>query len=177
MLEEIAGAALAAPIRAGRTRVVSIDGRAGAGKTTLAAALADRLLAPVVDLERIYPGWDGLQDGIDLLVGDVLTPFAAGRAAQVPRYDWRLGRFGEPWTLEPPPLVIVEGVGAGTRAAAPFTSLLVWVELADDLRRERAIARDGELFRPHWDRWAAQEEVLLAREQTASRAGLIYSPS
>jgi uridine kinase len=176
-IEALAGAALAAPIRAGRTRVVSIDGRSGSGKTTLAGALADRLAAPVVDLELVYPGWGGLQEGIDLLVRDVLTPLAAGRAAQVPRYDWQLERFGEPWTLEPPPLLIVEGVGTGARSAAEFASLLVWVELSDELRRERALARDGDLFRPHWQRWAAQEDALLAREQTPSRAGLIYSPS
>ncbi|MEO9176538.1 MAG: dephospho-CoA kinase [Gaiellales bacterium] len=173
----IAAAALAAPIRAGRTRVVSIDGRSGAGKSTLAHALAERLESPIVDLELIYPGWDGLQQGIDLLVRDVLTPLAAGRAAQVPRYDWQRERFGDPWTLEPPALLVVEGVGAGAQAAALFTSLLVWVELADDLRRERALTRDGDLFRPHWERWAAQEETLLAREQTSSRAALVYSPS
>ena len=67
----------------------------------------------------------------------------------------------------------MEGVGAGARAAATFTSVLVWLELAADLRQERALARDGDLFRPHWQRWAAQEDVLLAREQTRARADLV----
>ena len=69
--------------------------------------------------------------------------------------------------------MIVEGVGAGARAAATFTSVLVWLELADALRQERALARDGDRFRPHWQRWAAQEDVLLAREQTPSRADVV----
>jgi uridine kinase len=175
--EHIARAALAAPARAGRTRILAIDGRSGSGKSTLARALATSLGAPIVDLELIYPGWDGLQEGIDLLVRDVLTPLAAGLPAAVPRYDWQLERFGEPWTLEPPDLLIVEGVGAGARAAAAFTSLLVWVELAAPLRKERALARDGDLFGPHWQRWADQEDALLAREQTPGRADVAYSPS
>jgi hypothetical protein len=176
-VEQIAAAARAAPARAGDTRILSIDGRSGSGKSTLARALATSLGAPIVDLELIYPGWDGLEDGIDLLVREVLTPLAAGRPASVPRYDWQLACFGAPWALEPPSLAIVEGVGAGARAAAAFTSLLVWVELAAVLRKERALARDGDLFAPHWQRWADQEDALLAREQTPARADVIYSPS
>ena len=32
----------------------------------------------------------------------------------------------------------------------------------DEVRYERAMGRDGDTFRPHWERWAAQEEALLA---------------
>ena len=178
MIERIAAAVLEAPARAGRTRVLAIDGRSGSGKSTLAGALAARLDAPVVDLELIYPGWDGLEAGVELLVREVLAPLAAGRPAQVPRYDWERARFGEPWTLDPPALVIVEGVGAGAQRAAAHASLLVWVELADDVRRERALARDGDVFRPHWQRWAEQEEALLARDDIPARADVVYvSPS
>jgi uridine kinase len=177
-VEPIVAAVLAAPARAGRTRVLAIDGRSGSGKSTLARALADRLDAPVVDLELIYPGWDGLEAGVELLVRDVLAPLAEGQPARVPRYDWEHARYGEPWTLDPPPLVIVEGVGAGARAAAVHASLLVWVELADGLRKERALARDGDLFGPHWQRWAEQEDALLARDDIPARADLVYaSPS
>jgi uridine kinase len=162
-----------APPNAGATRVLAIDGRSGSGKTTLAQQLSGPLDAPIVQLEQMYPGWDGLQAGIDLLVEAVLVPLAAGRTAQVPRYDWLVGRFVEPWPLEPSELVIVEGVGAGARAAASFASVLLWLELEAALRKERALARDGEVFRPYWSSWAAQEDVLLAREQTPSRADIV----
>jgi pantothenate kinase-related protein Tda10 len=172
-LQQIVERVLASPARAGRTRVLVIDGRTGAGKTTLARELAPALAAPIVELEQLYPGWDGLQQGVDLLVSAVLEPLAEGQPVQVPRYDWVAGRYGEPWTLEPPDLLIVEGVGAGSRTATRFASLLVWLELAAETRRERALARDGDLFRPHWAGWTAQEEALLAREATPSRADLV----
>ena len=76
------GAGLRAAVpRAGRTRVLAIDGRSGAGKSSLAAAMSGELGAPVVSLEDLYGGWDGLENGIDLLVSEVLEPLAAGRAA------------------------------------------------------------------------------------------------
>ena len=40
-------------------------------------------------------------------------------------------------------------------------------------RRTRALARDGETFAPHWDRWAAQEEDYLARHAPRAAADLI----
>ena len=89
-----------------------------AGRDTVQAELAAALRAPVVTLEDLYGGWDGLEHGIDLLVAEVLQPLAAGRAARVPRYDWARGEWAEPWTLAPPGLLIVEGVGAGARRAA-----------------------------------------------------------
>ena len=85
--------ACAAPPRAGATRVVLVDGRSGAGKTRLAAELAAGLEAPVVELEFLYPGWDGLEAGVALLVDEVLAPLAAGERVLVPRWNWRRRRL------------------------------------------------------------------------------------
>ena len=162
----------AAP-RDGRTRVVAIDGRSGAGKTSLAASLRAELGAPVVALEDLYGGWDGLERGVDLLVSKVLEPLSAGRAARVPRYDWGAAAWGSPWALEPPGVLIVEGAGAGARRAAAYESVLVWIEGPASVRKRRALDRDGETFAPHWDMWAAQEDAMLARERTPERADIV----
>jgi uridine kinase len=168
------GAALrAAPARAGRTRVVAVDGRSGSGKTRLAGLLREQLGAPVVSLEDLYGGWDGLERGIDLLVTEVLEPLAAGRTARVPRYDWITRTWGEPASLGPPKLLVVEGVGAGARRAAAFESLVVWLEAPAAVRKKRALDRDGDTFAPYWDHWAAQENAMLAREHTPERAGIL----
>ena len=164
-----------APPRAGRTRVLAIDGRSGSGKTMLAEALQAELtaLAPLVTMEDLYGGWDGLENGISLLVREVLRPLAAGRAAVIPSYDWAARTWRSPRVLQPPELLIVEGVGAGARAAAAFESVVAWLEAPADVRKERALDRDGELFAPFWDQWAAQEEQMLARDGTAARADMV----
>ncbi len=158
---------------AGRTRVIAVDGRSGAGKTSLATALQAALSAPVVALEDLYGGWDGLERGVDVLVSEVLMPIAHGRAARVPRYDWVAAGWSTPWRLEPPLVLVVEGVGAGARRAAAYESLLIWTEAATSVRKKRALDRDGDTFAPHWDAWAAQEDAMLLREATPQRADVL----
>ena len=55
-------------------------------------------------------------------------------------------------------VIICEGVGA----IAGACEVRILATAPDEVRRERAMARDGDTFRPHWERWAAQEEALLA---------------
>jgi uridine kinase len=128
-----------------------------------------------VTLEDLYGGWDGLERGIDLLVSEVLEPLSAGRAAAVPRYNWATAAWEAPWLLEPPKVLIVEGVGAGARRAAAYASRLIWMEAPEVVRKRRAIDRDGEAFIPYWDMWARQEVAMLAREHTPDRADLIIT--
>lgn len=173
VVDELAQRLHAAPSRAGRTRVIAMDGRSGAGKTILGELLRTRLAAPLVSLDDLYGGWDGLERGVDLLVSEVLAPIADGRAALVPRYDWIARSWQPPMSLDPPETLIVEGVGAGARRAYPYISVLVWLEATEATRKRRALDRDGNTYLPHWDGWAAQEAEMLARERTIDRADVV----
>jgi uridine kinase len=160
---------------AGITRVLAIDGRSGAGKSTLAGALALATGAPIIPMEQLYGGWDGLRDGIGRLVSEVLIPLEGGRAPDIPRYDWVAGRWLQASPLAPPELLIVEGVGAGALAAAPHLSALAWIELPETVRRERAMARDGSIHAGHWEMWSRQEEDYIASDRTPERADVIIA--
>ena len=71
--------------------IIAIDGRSGAGKTTLAIELAARLRehhkVSLFHLEDIYPGWNGLAAGIERYVSTVLAPLQPRRAG-------RMGQLG-----------------------------------------------------------------------------------
>jgi uridine kinase len=158
------------PARAGSTRVLAIDGRGGSGKTMLADRLASLLDAPVVHMDDLYPGWDGLSAAVPILREWILEPLARGAKARYQRYDWSRDAYGE-WVDAPPSdTLVVEGCGCGSRLAAPYLSMLLWVEAPRAVRFGRGIERDGETFRPHWERWALQEDALFAAEGTRQRA-------
>ena len=76
--------------------IIAIDGRSGAGKTTLAIELAARLRnhhkVSLFHLEDIYPGWNGLAAGIERYVSTVLD-------AAEPRRSRHLDQLGLGKTL------------------------------------------------------------------------------
>lgn len=164
------------PASLGAGRLICIDGPSGSGKSTLAREIA--ALTPtvvVVPTDDLCPGWDGLPLVPGLLV-DLVEPIARGRSGSYPRYDWILGHGGEQVVVEPAPVLIVEGVGAGTRLLAPWRTTLVWMDDQTERRRTRALARDGEYFRDYWDDWARSEATFFAANDLPAGADLTIRP-
>jgi len=159
--------------RAARAPVILIDGRSGAGKTTLAARVAGALDAHVLALDSVYPGWDGLAAGAEIVRRGVLEPRAHGRPGCWPRWDWTRDRVAEEREVPVDVPLVVEGAGVLTPASRMLSDVQVWVESPTGSRRERALDRDGDAYRPHWERWAAQEEAHIRAHDPASLAVII----
>ena len=176
-LERAAAAVLDAGSRldSSTPAIVLIAGRSGAGKSTLATQLRDRWPGEVqlVALDDIYPGWDGLGVGADMLATAILDPLAAGREAHWRRWDWAADAPGALMTTRPDLPLIAEGCGAITAASAALAPIRVWLESPRDARKARALARDGEAYRPHWERWAAQEVRHLADDDPTAHATIV----
>lgn len=155
--------------RAGTARlIVLIDGRSGAGKSTLARELAARWPRSggvhVIALDSLYPGWDGLAAGADYARERILLPHSRGEHGVWQRWDWDAGARAETHVVDPALPLIVEGAGALTAPSAQLAGIRVWLDSPTETRMARAIGRDGDAYRPHWDRWAAQEERHLAQD-------------
>jgi uridine kinase len=175
-LSEVAARVLAMPPRCGSTRLVCVDGPSGSGKSTFGERLGSALFgALVVHMDDIYPGWDGLADAVPLVRERIVEPLVAGRNARYRRYDWVRGEYAEEHDLGRPPLLVVEGVASGARVVAAHAVLMAWVEAPRAERFRRGIARDGESYRPHWERWARQEDAHFAVERTRDRADLLVN--
>ena len=155
----------------GRGAVLAVDGPAGSGKTTLAAAVADLVPgASVVHTDDMLAGWTGLPGLSEALLG-LLEPLAAGGPGRYRRFDWDADRFAEEVVVDPSPLLVVEGVGSG--ALPGLVTVLAWVEAPYDLRIRRGIARDGDAFAPHWETWADAEMAHFAEHRTRERADVV----
>jgi uridine kinase len=177
----LAAAVLAAPARLGGSRLVCIDGRAGAGKTSLAADLAATCApaGPVttIHMDDLYEGWSGLPTVVDVVVDSLIEPWSAGRPGQLAVWDWRERRRLEAVPLELTPVVLLEGVGSWSRHYGDVVSALVWLECDVQTRRDRALGRDGALLEPRWDSWAADEDLVHGRERTRLLADLVIDTS
>ena len=152
--------------------VVLVDGRSGSGKSRFAEQLASEYgEASVLHLDDLYPHWHGLAQGV-AQAQELLTAWAAGQEAIYVPTQWPGTPPASVRTISQQGLLIVEGVGA-LACASSFTANVRRVgyvfDVPADVRRVRALRRDGEAFAPHWDEWATQEEEF----QTANplRAG------
>jgi anthranilate synthase component 1/para-aminobenzoate synthetase len=156
--------------------IIAIDGRSGAGKTTLAIELAARLRShhkvSLFHLEDIYPGWNGLTAGIERYVSTVLKPLSRGEQAIWTSWDWEKHYDGDTRVTMPAEIVIVEGVGAAAAEARPLLSAVVWADSPEELRRTRALNRDGGTYEPFWEQWAEQEDAWLAGDDVPRRADI-----
>lgn len=155
--------------------MIGVDGPAGSGKTTLAGAVADLLHCPVLHMDDLFPGWDGLAQAPRLLHDQVLLPVFKGRDGSYRRWDWVQSGWAETVRVPWRPVLLVEGCGSTVRPAGDLVELRVWVEADEAVRRRRGIERDGEAFAPHWQRWAAQERAIYAADGTRQRADLIIT--
>jgi hypothetical protein len=166
------------PARLGQVRLVTIDGPAGSGKTTLAAAVAAGCAARgatahVLHLDDLYAGWTGLDGDLwPRLSAQVLEPLRRGHDGRYQRYDWHAERFADWVDVPRPDVLVVEGCGSGRRDGDGVRSVLVWVEADDALRLARGLERDGDAAREHWRRWMADEAAHYAREGTRGRADI-----
>jgi hypothetical protein len=149
--------------------VLAIDGGAGAGKSTLALAVAAALTDPLtatVHTDDLLDGWQDQFTFWPRLRAQVLQPLASGIAARYRRYDWDRGAFGG-WTeVGVPRYLIVEGVSA-IEACGQFASLGVLLLIERTIRERRWRERDGEIG-PAGVRWLDAEDEYFAPSAKAN---------
>lgn len=154
--------------------VILIDGPSGAGKSTVADRILDawpstagptRVRPTLIRLDDIYPGWNGLAAASAHLTEHVLRPFRAGLPGAWRRYDWGADAPAEWHPVDQAVPLVVEGCGTLSAANTGLSDVRIWLTADDEERKQRALARDGEAFRSHWDQWQAEWQGFLVREE------------
>ncbi|MUM19991.1 aminodeoxychorismate synthase [Mycobacterium sp. CBMA271] len=175
----LAGLVTESEPRCGDVRVVAVDGRGAAGKSTFAARLHSALAATTPSAPSAmvlhtddFASWDTFFGWWPRFEEQILAPWARGEQSRYRRYDWQTRTFG-PWEhCAPPAVLILEGVGSGRCAAAGLLSTLIWVQTDQVTRRRRAELRDGAALREFWRLWIDAEEQHFRHDPTADRADI-----
>ena len=154
-----------------RTRIVAVDGCAGAGKSSLAAWLARTVNAQVVSTDD-FASWDEPLEWWPIFIKLVLEPLAAGRSVSYQPRSWG-GEAKDPVLVEPGWLVAIEGVGASQQALRSYLAYTIWVDTPRELRLGRGLDRDGNEARRLWERWMSAEDAYLNAERPHERADIV----
>ena len=156
--------------------LITIDGPAGSGKTSLASLIESSLTSTgekvfTIHMDDLFDGWKNalsysLQDRILAIIKE------AKQSSQitVPQYNWEQAAFGEPLTIPTPETLILEGVGSGQSAVREFVDISLWLDCPSEIALSRAIARDGVELSELLKRWQLQEAAHFLLEKTESAA-------
>lgn len=180
-------------LRRERGRVlIALDGRGGAGKSTLARELVRRISKSAhVEHDWFHLPKDQVSEGRrfdhERLIAEVISPFHSGaRELRFPRYNWGYlagipdGFHETPVSIGDVDIVVIEGVETLHRSLASHFDLRVWVDTSPELSLERGMRRDIEEYhldpervRAAWKEWSERESESLARDNRRARANVI----
>lgn len=153
-----------------RPYVIAIDGRCGAGKSTIAARLAEELNATLFHMDDYFlrpeqrtperfstPG-----ENIDheRFLKEILIPLKEGRTITYSPYSCTTQTLLDPITVTPADIVIVEGSYALHPTLRAYYDLRVFLTLFPREQEARIRARNGDAIWPMFkNRWIPMEEA------------------
>lgn len=154
------------------TRIVAIDGHGGAGKTTLAARLAEALGGVPVAHTDDFASWEVPIHWWPRCIEQLLIPLARGATARYEVTQWgdEPRRAAE---IRARGIVILEGVTAAREAFRPYLAFAIFVDTPRDDCIRRGLERDGEHMREEWERGFDREAVYIARERPDAYADVV----
>ncbi len=144
--------------------LIAVDGRCGAGKSTLAAELQKKIDCNVLHMDDFFlqphqrtkqrlslPG-----ENVDheRFLQEVLIPLKKNRAFSFRPYSCKTGSLGRAVYVEPKPITVVEGSYSCHPDLWDYYDLHVFVDIDAKTQMERIIARNGiqaaEVFKSKW---------------------------
>lgn len=164
----------------GRPRIVAIDGRGGAGKSTLVQRLEAHVPRSAVVHTDDVAWHHSFFDWAGVLAEHVVELLRRSEAVDFRPPPWvqrdRPGSISVSAGLQ---TVWVEGTGVLRDQLAPLLDASVWVQVDRADAERRLLDRDGDApeQRRHVEEWRREEHPFLLRERPWEHATLVFAGS
>jgi uridine kinase/predicted membrane protein len=156
--------------------VVAIDGRCGAGKTTLAATLALVYDCEVIPMDNFFPQGEGNDVNIDIkrFKAEVLEKLAAGKPFEYQPYDCVSGKLSTAVTVNPGKLLVIEGSYSTYPEFTDYIDLKIFMSVNPDEQLRRIKLRNPEQAENFKKKWIPLEEDYFKKYDIEKKADLVY---
>jgi len=162
-------------LKCGGTKLITIDGPAGSGKTTLAISFSKLFNdCPVIHMDEIYEGWQSAlttktsQD----LVNWIINPLFEQSVIVFNKYDWALGKRLGQVVINYPKVLIIEGVGSSVIEVSKYACLKLWIEVSPEIGINRVLDRDGQDIQAQMESWQTQERNYFIENKTKENSDI-----
>ena len=163
-----ATAAIDALLNTGTKVIVALDGRCGAGKTTLARALQTHYHCTVIPMDHFFlrPEQCTVQrlqapgENVDheRFLTEVLLPLRRGEAFSYRPFDCSRMMLGDPIAVEPGALTLVEGSYSCHPNLWDHYDLHIFMAVEQEEQLRRIIVRNGAYAAVFREKWIPLEE-------------------
>jgi len=165
--------------------LIAIDGRCGSGKTTLAAALQERLKCHVVHMDHFFPRMEqrtaerlnepGGNLDRERFLEEVILPIKAREAfSYCPYIPWEK-RMGEAIQIEPCNVIIAEGSYSCHPELFDNYDLRIFLTVSESERLRRIEKRNGkEKLVEFQEKWIPMEEKYFSAFNVENRCDLWF---
>lgn len=158
--------------KSGECILITIDGPAGSGKTTLARSLASNLDSVyTIHMDDLYEGWGStLTEKLTLKLITILGGVKnQGEVIYAP-FNWGSKTLESEFRIPAPKYLIIEGVGSGQQAIRDLVSLAIWIEVPDHTGLARVIERDGPAVADYMPAFLVAQNIHFGKEGTKKSA-------
>lgn len=165
---------------------VAIDGMAASGKTTLAAALAEKYGAPVVHMDDFFlrpeqrtpERYEQPGGNIDWerFLSEVCPYLATGEGFSYFRFDCHRMCLAQRIVIPPHPLIIVEGTYSLHPKFLSFYTIKVMLTISQEWQAERIQRRNGkDGYRIFAEKWIPLENRYFSEFHAEMSADFVYN--
>lgn len=171
--------------------LVAIDGRSGAGKSTVAKKIIQELGGTEINSDNFWVGgsndiWDkrSPQEKADKAIDwmrlrtEVLEVLLSGNIAYWHSFDWDKGQGLSPEESisNPTKLIVLDGAYSTRPELQDLIDLSILVEVLDDIdRRNRLVNRENQDYMRDWhSRWDVAEDYYFGNIRQREKFDLIF---
>lgn len=153
-------------------KIIAIDGRCAAGKTTLAKILSENVNCDVIHIDDFYLPFEkrtkermaqsGGNIDFERLISEVLTPIKNGEPYIYSKYSCQNGTFSAGQRGNPQKITVVEGSYSCHPCVFPFYDLHIYLDIDRSTQKERIFQRNKDNTEAFFSKWIPMEEKYFS---------------
>lgn len=153
-------------------KIIAIDGRCAAGKTTLAKILSENVNCDVIHIDDFYLPFEkrtkermaqsGGNIDFERLISEVLTPIKNGEPYVYSKYSCQNNTFSVGQSVNPQKITVVEGSYSCHPCVFSFYNLHFFLDIDKETQKERVLRRNKDNADAFFSKWIPMEEKYFS---------------
>lgn len=166
-------------------KIIAIDGRCAAGKTTLARFISENVNCGVIHIDDFFlpaikrteerMAKSGGNIDFERLISEILTPVKNGEPYIYSKYNCQNGSFSAGQRVNPQKITVVEGSYSCHPCVFPFYDLHIFLDIDEKTQKERVLRRNKGNADAFFRKWIPMEEKYFSEFNIKDKCEIVLT--